>query len=700
MKKRITLLFCLLTAMVIPSYIYATDPYSKNLGFETGTFSGWIGYNWLHSTDAPSINTSPSLISLPTSRRQVIMTDTTAYDANTGNALKIVPKGYKYSARLGDVIKTGDPNPRCWEQSLRYSLKVDSTNALLLMKFACVLQYASDHTALMEPRFKLTLYDQSGSSINTCTNYDVYSTSTTTKGFQSYTPPGTTTPVKWRDWTSVGANLLSYVGQTVTIEFMAADCTGRYHYGYAYFVAESHPMYITVKYCSGDVNATLAAPEGFETYSWVDSNGVIIGTDRSLIIKTPVEGAVYTCNLISATGCPVSLNATIAKYEPNADFKYELVDCNNLTNTMKFTNTYPATHGTLGYKWDFGDETSSTDQSPTHIYKTSGMHPVSLQVTNPPSLCTDSLSKMVETFYPPLIGISGDSTYCPGSTTTLKAHGAYRYLWSDGSTGDSIRVGKNTTVWMIGYSSVGCYTDTIRFKVKEEPDWTFTTDGRELFCQGDGTVLSAAGAVKYNWSNGASTSSISVKTPGIYSVTGKNARGCEKSATFNVVEDPLPQVNFTLSTNTINTRDNKLTCNIPDENGVKYSWNMGDGLIETGSSIQHNYSIIGGTKEYNITLTAINKNGCINTASKSIEVIPFVPNIFSPNGDGVNDFFMKGYDIQIYDRNGTVLYKGTFGWNGTYENKKLDNDTYFYLLRYTDRNKQAKTVKGYITLKR
>ena len=700
MKKIITFLVCCLLSSFTSTSVYAVDPYSKNIGFETGTFAGWTGYTWTYSTEVPSINTSAVKVTLPTARRQVIMTDTTAYDANTGNALKIIPKGYRYSARLGDAIKSGDTNPRGWEQSLRYSMKVDSTNALLLMKFACVLQYASDHTALMEPRFRLTLYDQSGNTINDCANYDVYSSSGNVTGFQTYTPSGSQNPNKWRDWTSVGANLLKYIGQTITIEFMSADCTGRYHYGYAYFVAESHPMYITVKYCTGDTNASLTAPEGFGTYSWTDSNGTVVGTSQVLTLTSPVEGATYTCSLTSATGCKVSLTSVIAKYEPNADFSYQLVDCNSLTNTIKFSDSHLATHGTLGYKWDFGDGTTSTEQNLSHVYSTSGMHQVSLVVSNPPSLCTDSVSKTVETFYPPLIGISGDSTYCPGSTTTLKAHGAYRYLWSNGSTADSILVGKDTTVWMIGYSSVGCYTDTIRFKVKEEPDWTFNTDGKVLYCQGDSTILSASGAANYKWSTSATTSSIIVKTPGVYTVIGSNARGCEKSGTFNVVEDPLPSSNFTVSANAINIRHNKLTCTASNESGVQYSWNMGDGLTETGSSIEHTYTILSGILGYTIVLTATNQNGCVNTFSKDIEVVPFIPNIFTPNGDGVNDTFMSGFDLQVFDRNGTTMYKGTSGWNGTYGNKKMDNDTYFYVLHYTDKNQKLQTRKGYITLQR
>ena len=701
MKRAKAKISCLLFFFTLWTSVYATDPYSKNIGFETGTFTGWTGYTWLYyGTDNGAVGTkTPEVqVTLPNSRRQVIMKDTTAYDANTGGALKEVPKGYKYSARLGDEIISSDGKPRGWEQSLKYNLKVDSTNALLVMKFACVLQYASDHTALMEPRFRLTLYNASGTAINDCANYDVYSSSGNVSGFQTYTPSGSSTPNKWRDWTTVGADLSKYIGQTITIEFMAADCNGQYHYGYAYFVAETHPMYITVKYCTGDTSATLTAPEGFSTYSWVDSAGTVVGISQTLILTSPVEGATYICNLTSATGCKVSLTSVIAKYEPNADFNYELVNCNKLTNTMKFTNLHPATHGTLEYKWYFGDGTTSTERNPSHDYTTSGMHQVSLMVHNPPSLCTDSVSKMVETFYPPLIGISGDSTYCPGSTTTLKAYGAYRYKWSNGSKTESIEVGKDTTVWMIGYSSVGCYTDTLRYKVKEEPDWTFTAEGKELFCQGDSSILTASGVTAYKWSSGQTTSSITVKNSGTYTVTGTNARGCEKYKTFNVVKDPLPSVDFTLSTSAISSRHNQLTYSIPQQDGVQYIWDMGDGTKETGSTNEYNYNISSGILGYTISLTATNQNGCINTASKDIDVIPFVPNVFTPNGDGVNDIYMQGLDMQIFDRYGLRLYNGITGWDGTFNGKKMDQDTYFYVIHYNDKNKKAHILKGYVML--
>jgi hypothetical protein len=144
MKGIKSVLFYCLVALFSSVTVNAQDSNCQNLGFELGNFTNWTGYNWVYSTDVPSANTSKVQVSIPNQRRQVIMTDTTALDANTGNALRKIPHGYLYSARLGDELNGLDGGSfRCWEQSLRYTMTIDSTNALLIMKFALVLQYAS-----------------------------------------------------------------------------------------------------------------------------------------------------------------------------------------------------------------------------------------------------------------------------------------------------------------------------------------------------------------------------------------------------------------------------------------------------------------------------------------------------------------------------------------------------------------------------
>jgi len=680
--------------------VNAQDSNCQNLGFELGNFTNWTGYNWVYSDYVPTSNTPKEQVTLPTQRRQVIMTDTTAVDVNTGNALRKIPRGYLYSARLGDEINSFDNgNFRCWEQSLRYTMTIDSTNALLIMKFALVLQYASSHPAKMEPRFKLTLFDQKGDTIPDCANYDVYSTNTTAKGFRTYYPIGSIDPIKWRDWTTVGANLIKYMGQTITIEFMAADCTGNYHYGYAYFVAACHPLYITVKYCAGDSIANLTAPQGFETFSWTDSKGTVAGTSQILSLANPIEGAKYTCTMTSATGCTVSLNSTIVKYVIKTDFSNYMLDCKS--NQVQFTNLSTSTHGTLSYKWDFGDKNTSTEVSPKYKFSTSGMHQVSLSLINPPSTCVDTLTRKIESFSPPLVGLKGDTTYCPNLSTYLKAYGAHDYTWSNGSTADSIQISApGGTFWMIGHSSTGCFSDKIYRTIKEEPDWKFINDCDTTLCKGDSSILNVSGAVKYLWSTKDTTNSIIVKAPGTYTVTGANVRGCKKSVTANVAEYPFPNADFTTSSSWLNSRHNQLDCSLPAQTGVEYTWNMGDSTTEKGASVHHIYNISDSIMDYQVSLLATSIYGCTSSAAKTIDVVPFIPNVFSPNGDGINDVFMPGVNLQIFDRYGTVLYKGTNGWDGTYGGKLVDPDTYFYLIIYTDKKQKVPTQKGYITLVR
>jgi len=680
--------------------VNAQDSNCQNLGFELGNFTNWTGYNWVYSDYVPTSNTPKEQVTLPTQRRQVIMTDTTAVDVNTGNALRKIPRGYLYSARLGDEINSFDNgNFRCWEQSLRYTMTIDSTNALLIMKFALVLQYASSHPAKMEPRFKLTLFDQKGDTIPDCANYDVYSTNTTAKGFRTYYPIGSIDPIKWRDWTTVGANLIKYMGQTITIEFMAADCTGNYHYGYAYFVAACHPLYITVKYCAGDSIANLTAPQGFETFSWTDSKGTVAGTSQILSLANPIEGAKYTCTMTSATGCTVSLNSTIVKYVIKTDFSNYMLDCKS--NQVQFTNLSTSTHGTLSYKWDFGDKNTSTEVSPKYKFSTSGMHQVSLSLINPPSTCVDTLTRKIESFSPPLVGLKGDTTYCPNLSTYLKAYGAHDYTWSNGSTADSIQVSApGGTFWMIGHSSTGCFSDKIYRTIKEEPDWKFINNCDTTLCKGDSSILNVSGAVKYLWSTNDTTNSIIVRTPGAYTVTGSNTRGCKKLITANVAEYPYPNADFTTTSTWLNSRHNQLGCSLPAQTGVEYTWNMGDSTAEKGASVQHIYNISNSIPDYQISLFASSIYGCASNTSQTIDVVPFIPNVFSPNGDGINDVFMNGLNLQVFDRYGTVLYKGTGGWDGTYGGRWVDPDTYFYLIIYTDRKQQVQTQKGYITLVR
>ena len=451
---------------------------------------------------------------------------------------------------------------------------------------------------------------------------------------------------------------------------------------------------ITLNYCKNDTVAKLVAYDGYTSYSWSNSVGTVIGIKDSIDAKIISDSTIFLCTMTSGPDVK-KLYVTILKYDPRPDFSFKN---NCLSNTVQFKNLSTKTRGSLSYKWDFGDGSYSNIENPQHTFSTSGKHQVSLQIDNLPSTCSLTSSKTVETFLSSMVGIDGDSTFCPTYSTVLKAHGASHYKWSTGSTADSIVVGIPGKIWLLGYSSAGCVTDTIFKMISKEPEWSLEIDGNHILCEYATNQIIASGAVKYTWSTGETTNAIKITSAGSYTVIGTNKRGCVKSKTFQLVTDLAPQLDFQMSAIQIDSKHNELTCSIPALDNVVYVWDMGDGLTENGSEIKHAYNISSGIFEYRITLTAKTPNGCEFSKSKSIDIVPFIPNVFTPNGDGANDLFMPDYDLTILDRNGRKLYAGKSGWNGTFNGLKVDNDTYFYLINYTDKNQLMKTKKGYVIL--
>lgn len=730
-----------------------------NLSFERGDFTNWTGKTWLHFYTEilnPSTGIEPG--------RHTIMSDTTAYDRNTGGKLKIVPAGYKHSARLGDAVNG------CLSESLSYTLTVDSTNALFIWKFAVVLQDPlHDHMADEQPRFKITLEDQDGNIISSCSQYDV-NAAEHIPGFQTYYPDGfsrdsdNVTMIVWRDWTTAAANLMPFYGKKVTLTFTSEDCTKQGHFGYAYFVAECHPMIISVNYCKDDTDARLEAPEGFSDYVWTPGN--IKG--RVLTVNNATLGNQYNCSFNSVMGCQVELSASIIRTTPNASFKCSLLDAQK--RTYKFINTSTTNNGTISdFSWNFGDGTSSTELSPTHTYISSGIHHVTLEIVSSPSGCRSSQSMEIDDKESVPLSINGDPSFCHGQNATLTASGRIRYHWSTGETTPTVRISRSGSFFVVGWkengshdtafvkvkektspsviimgskmlchgysttltakgadtynwntnetsSSIsvsaagiysvtgitteGCKSEVVSTEVTQETEWKPVITGDSLFCANANTTLTASGATAYQWNNGSSSQTISINTEGTYIVTGTNKNGCKAQTSMHVSKIPLPEVNFRLTPDKLDLRNPVISGDIATKEEINYEWQLGDGTITNSPTFTHKYNVSNSGTGYTITLNAVDQYGCANSLTKNIILDLKVPNVFTPNNDGYNDTFMPNYDLQIYDRNGILIYNGNQGWNGTYKGAKMDPDAYFYLLRYVDTNNIAQIKKGCVMLVR
>ncbi|MDR1056681.1 MAG: gliding motility-associated C-terminal domain-containing protein [Prevotellaceae bacterium] len=100
------------------------------------------------------------------------------------------------------------------------------------------------------------------------------------------------------------------------------------------------------------------------------------------------------------------------------------------------------------------------------------------------------------------------------------------------------------------------------------------------------------------------------------------------------------------------------------------------------------------------TVQVEDENRCTATRDYVISSDFSVLRLFTPNGDGINDIFMIGYKLIIFDRLGVTIFKGDNGWDGSYKGNPATSDIYFYKLHYENKAGEAKIKTGYIGLER
>jgi gliding motility-associated-like protein len=100
------------------------------------------------------------------------------------------------------------------------------------------------------------------------------------------------------------------------------------------------------------------------------------------------------------------------------------------------------------------------------------------------------------------------------------------------------------------------------------------------------------------------------------------------------------------------------------------------------------------------TVQVEDANACTATRNYTLPCDYFAPRVFTPNGDGINDIFMRGYKVVIFDRLGVVIYEGEDGWDGTYKNKPAPSDIYFYKIYVETETGEPEIKTGYIGVER
>ena len=398
--------------------------------------------------------------------------------------------------------------------------------------------------------------------------------------------------------------------------------------------------------------------------------------------------------------------------------------------TMNFNgNLLNGDTSAINWKWSFSNGSTATGQllNP-RIYNTGGNYNYTLTATNR-SGCVDTTFGSFEAFSKPIINAGQDIMICQGTGQTISASGAPTFSWSPAAglscvncaspiaTPDSSR---NYTV--TGTSAQGCInTDVVRVSVK----FPFDMQGglRDTLCLGQSDWLAVSGATSYAWSPAAGLSTTTgplVKaTPSVttmYTVIGKDDKNCfSDTAYFPIKVFPIPTVSAGAN-KTINVGQTITLTPTVSADVTNVKWSPTSWLVSSATpsiTVKPNLD----TK---YTVTVSNAGGC--TASSAVDIFVlcnganvFIPNTFSPNGDGSNEvFYPRGTGLftikqaRIFNRWGEEVFARysfkandeSLGWDGTSKGQKLSSDVYVYMIEILCDNNSTLVYKGNIALVR
>lgn len=255
-------------------------------------------------------------------------------DPNTGHQLPFLPQGENR------VVKLGNEQVGKEAEAITYQFTVNPDYAILLLKFAVVLEDPG-HPKPAQPRFVVRVLNSAGQLVETCAEYDVTAAGDI-PGFQTYTSGWRN--VRWRPWTNVGIDLSDYAGQQIKLQFVTYDCDYWGHFGYAYFTASCISNKLALSGCNGS-QVTLVAPSGFESYVWDN------GSTNTTTTYTVNGTTTANCLITSATGCTFTLSGTLSAQSGLPTISTTIYDtiCEGDPYTENFFNLPP--------QWETGTHT-------------------------------------------------------------------------------------------------------------------------------------------------------------------------------------------------------------------------------------------------------------------------------------------------------------------------------------------------------
>ncbi|MCX6270458.1 MAG: gliding motility-associated C-terminal domain-containing protein [Bacteroidetes bacterium] len=298
----------------------------------------------------------------------------------------------------------------------------------------------------------------------------------------------------------------------------------------------------------------------------------------------------------------------------------------------------------------------------------------------------------------------GPTTFvCEGDSIRLEVIGGSSYLWSNGASTATIWVKPETTTtyYVTAYDDFGCKnTDSVVVDIRPRPIVEVSPHSASI-CIDSTVLLSVSGAFTYQWSpsyglSGTSGSIVLVfpRQTTNYSVTGISQNGCENQSMVTIRVYPSPELRL---------KDSTYIC-LGDPYYLNAGYNDSTTYLWQDGSTGQFYFI----SEPGIYWVTAHNQGCKVTDTIQIDICTsiWIPNSFTPNGDGVNDYFivqsstpeqLRQFNLNIYTRWGELIFESDNigkGWEGKFNGNDCPADVYIYLATWEGQGNISRERKG------
>ncbi len=451
---------------------------------------------------------------------------------------------------------------------------------------------------------------------------------------------------------------------------------------------------------------------GIKNSKWFSSKGDTMNSkDISLSFTTDASKDI-SLRVESNTGCVQTTQAlyNVIVYQfPKVNINAIADACKN--QMLQIVSKVNSQDSIAYLLWNLGNGSKKTDSIIDVQFIENGNYTIKLTVATV-NHCFDSAYKEIMVHALPVITINSKPIVCKGDSIELAASGAMNYIWSDnnnsilcsGCSSTKVRPLTNQQFRVIGYNEYGCSeAKTAQIRVVQ-PLKVLSAKGDTL-CSGQSRQLFVSGASVYNWYPETGLNNKNIASPiakplstTTYHVIGKDDFNCfADTAEVQVVVGKSTPINIgkdtVLSAGTVYQLNASISGQANDIR--KWYWNSPDALsCKTCPS-----PTVRVTNDAVISCLAINIYGCTSTDTINIKTFCpsteiFIPNAFTPDGDGINDkLIVQGKGVKmiryfrIFNRWGEVVFEKNnflpgdpgYAWDGTVRGKPASPDVFVYM---------------------